>query len=76
VDPEPRSAPGARFRFAGDEHGVLLLERGAQEPLLGSMQRFITPHCDPTVNLYDCYWICRDGMAVETWPIAARGCSW
>lgn len=76
VDPEPLSLPGARFRFAGDEHGVLRLERGSQEPLLGSVQRFIAPHCDPTVNLYDCYWFCRDGEAIETWPIAARGCSW
>jgi len=55
---------------------VLVLGAGTQEPLLGSVQRFITPHCDPTVNLYDYYWVCRDGLATELWPITARGCSW
>lgn len=76
VAPEPLDLAAARFRFAGDEHGVLVLDQGQQEPVLGSVQRFITPHCDPTVNLYDYYWICQDGQAVEVWPIAARGCSW
>jgi D-serine deaminase-like pyridoxal phosphate-dependent protein len=76
VNPEPLTLPDSEYRFAGDEHGVLLLGAPTQEPLLGTVQRFITPHCDPTVNLYDWYWLCRDGMATELWPIAARGCSW
>ncbi len=76
VNPEPLGLSDSEFRFAGDEHGVLLLKAPTQEPLLGSVQRFIAPHCDPTVNLYDWYWICRDGMVAEMWPIAARGCSW
>lgn len=76
VNPEPLDLPGTQYRFAGDEHGVLLLRSPTQEPLLGTVQRFVTPHCDPTVNLYDWYWICRDGLATELWPIAARGCSW
>ncbi|MEQ8861373.1 MAG: DSD1 family PLP-dependent enzyme [Pseudomonadales bacterium] len=76
VNPEPIDLTETEFRFAGDEHGVLILKAPTQEPLLGSVQRFIAPHCDPTVNLYDWYWICREGMVTETWPIAARGCSW
>jgi D-serine deaminase-like pyridoxal phosphate-dependent protein len=76
VDPQPLTLADTQFRFAGDEHGVLLLGAPTQEPLLGSVQRFITPHCDPTVNLYDWYWVCRDGLVTEMWPIAARGCSW
>ncbi|MEQ8483558.1 MAG: DSD1 family PLP-dependent enzyme [Pseudomonadales bacterium] len=76
-NPRPLTVPGAtEYRFAGDEHGVLLLGSAAQEPLLGTVQQFVTPHCDPTVNLYDAYWLCRDGAAVARWPIAARGCSW
>ncbi|MBX3707507.1 MAG: DSD1 family PLP-dependent enzyme [Pseudomonadales bacterium] len=63
------------YRFAGDEHGVLL-PRGDTLPALGERVRFVVPHCDPTVNLYDWYWVCRDGMAREIWPITARGCSW
>ncbi len=76
VNPEPLTLADTEYRFAGDEHGVLIMRTPAQEPLLGSVQRFITPHCDPTVNLYDWYWVCRDGMVTELWPIAARGCSW
>ncbi len=76
VNPEPLDMPGGRFRFGGDEHGIVILPEGNQEPLLGSVQRFVTPHCDPTVNLYDHYWVHRDGQAHSMWPIAARGCSW
>jgi len=76
VAPEPLDLPGSRFRFAGDEHGALILPDGYQEPLVGSLQRFVTPHCDPTVNLHDAYWVIRDGMVTERWPISARGCSW
>jgi len=76
VNPEPLSLADSKFRFAGDEHGVLIPPKGYQEPLLGTVQHFIAPHCDPTVNLHDAYWVQRDGMVVERWPIAARGCSW
>jgi len=76
VNPAPLDLADTEFRFAGDEHGVLLLHTPSQEPLLGSVQRFVVPHCDPTVNLYDYYWVCRDGLVTELWPISARGCSW
>jgi len=64
------------YRFAGDEHGVLIRKGNAPLPVLGERVRFVTPHCDPTVNLYDAYWVCREGEVREIWPIAARGCSW
>jgi D-serine deaminase-like pyridoxal phosphate-dependent protein len=64
------------FRFAGDEHGVLLPRGTDALPAVGERMRFVVPHCDPTVNLYDWYWICRAGEVREIWPIAARGCSW
>jgi 3-hydroxy-D-aspartate aldolase len=76
VTPEPATSGAAAFRFAGDEHGVLLSGGGGHAPALGGVGRFVTPHCDPTVNLYDYYWISRGDMVGEAWPIAARGCSW
>jgi D-serine deaminase-like pyridoxal phosphate-dependent protein len=76
VAPEPMHLAGARYRFAGDEHGVVIPAAGSQEPLLGEVHQFITSHCDPTVNLYDHYWVHRDGLAHSIWPVAARGCSW
>jgi D-serine deaminase-like pyridoxal phosphate-dependent protein len=76
VNPEPVSLAGARFRFGGDEHGIVILADGTQAAALGEVQQFITPHCDPTVNLYDYYWVHRAGQAHSIWPISARGCSW
>ena len=65
------------FRFAGDEHGVLILPKGQQALQLGQVVRFVTPHCDPTVNLHDYYWVLEeDGLVHNRWPITARGCSW
>ncbi|MCZ6853952.1 MAG: DSD1 family PLP-dependent enzyme [Gammaproteobacteria bacterium] len=76
VNPEPMTIAGSKYRFGGDEHGIVILEKGTQEPVLGGIQQFITPHCDPTVNLHDGYWVCNDGLVHSFWPIAARGCSW
>ena len=76
VPPEPLDLAGSRYRFAGDEHGVLIFGAGSQQPTLGSVQRFITPHCDPTVNLHDAFWVHTDDKVHTRWPISARGCSW
>jgi D-serine deaminase-like pyridoxal phosphate-dependent protein len=76
VAPTALDMPGAKYRFAGDEHGMLSLAEGAQEPLLGRTIRFVTPHCDPTVNLYDYYWVHRGNAVHALWPVSARGCSW
>ena len=76
IPPTAIDLPDAKYRFAGDEHGMLILGQGAQEPLLGKRINFVTPHCDPTVNLYDYYWVHRDGYVHALWPVSARGCSW
>tara|TARA_B100000900_G_scaffold293881_1_gene252666 strand:+ start:572 stop:1744 length:1173 start_codon:yes stop_codon:yes gene_type:complete len=77
VNPVCDDLPGVEFRFAGDEHGVLLLGEGQQEVQLGQVLRFAAPHCDPTVNLHDYYWVLEDdGLVHSIWPISARGCSW
>jgi len=76
VNPEPLDLADSKFRFGGDEHGILIFAKGTQQPMLGSVQRFITPHCDPTVNLHDAYWVHRDDKVHARWPITARGCSW
>ncbi len=85
VNPVCDALPDIEFRFAGDEHGVLILPQaasdlGENEPVLvrlGEVLEFAVPHCDPTVNLHDQYWVREaDGMIHSAWPIAARGCSW
>ncbi len=78
-DTVPPAAPGlagARFYFGGDEHGILRVTGDNAPPQLGDRVRLITPHCDPTVNLYDNYVVMNHGVVEAIWPIAARGCSW
>jgi len=63
---------GAGYFFFGDEQGGILLPDGAHLPL-GSVLTAMTPHCDPTVNLYDFYHVVRGDRLVDIWPIEARG---
>ncbi|MEM9621804.1 MAG: DSD1 family PLP-dependent enzyme [Pseudomonadota bacterium] len=77
VAPVCDDLPGVKFRFAGDEHGVLIKPEGEQSLQLGQLVQVVTPHCDPTVNLHDYYWMQEeDGLVHSAWPISARGCSW
>jgi 3-hydroxy-D-aspartate aldolase len=68
--PEPFGLSGATYEFAGDEHGRLILD-GA-DVQLGDTLRFITPHCDPTVNLYDRFFCVRGDLVEDEWPIMER----
>ena len=64
---------GSRYQFFGDEHGKLILPDGAEKPPLGTRIECVTPHCDPTVNLYDFYHVVRGDTLIDIWPIDARG---
>jgi D-serine deaminase-like pyridoxal phosphate-dependent protein len=73
--PQLKSVTGVNFRWAGDEHGILELINPSQEIKLNDRLDFLTPHCDPTVNLYDQLYAVRGDRVEEIWPIPARGCS-
>ena len=60
----------ARYRFMGDEHGAIV---GSNLPRLGARVTLGTPHCDPTVNLYDAYHVVRGEDLTAIWPVTARG---
>jgi len=70
--PEPWDLPGARYDWAGDEFGFVFLDQAARRVKLGDRLRFIPPHCDPTVNLYDRIHVCRGDEVVEVWPVMNR----
>lgn len=61
-----------RYRFAGDEHGRVFLNRGTRTPKLGERLLLDVPHCDPTVNLYPELHVVDGGRVLETWAIDAR----
>ena len=64
---------GATYRFRGDEHGQVVFANGADRLPLGAAVECLTPHCDPTVNLYDCYHVVRGETMLDIWPVDARG---
>ncbi len=70
--PEPIGVTGVRYEFAGDEHGRLRLEDASQDVRLGDRLRFIVPHCDTTVNLYDRIYCARGETVEDEWSIMDR----
>lgn len=71
--PQLADRPGVVYGWGGDEHGMLRIADAPRPPQLGDRLRCVTPHCDPTVNLYDVYYPVRNGRVEELWPISARG---
>ena len=63
----------ATFMFEGDEHGDLKYDPAGAVLKLGEPVEFLTPHCDPTINLYNHYHCVRGDTLVAIWPIDARG---
>lgn len=66
-------APGdAAYSFFGDEYGLLRFD-AAQKLAIGAVISLFTPHCDPTINLYEAYHVVRGDTLIDIWPVAARG---
>jgi len=65
--------PGASYFFFGDEQGGVLYSPDEQMLTPGDVVTCAVPHCDPTVNLYDCYHVIRGDRLEAIWPIEARG---
>ena len=62
--PEAIGIAGARWEWAGDEHGFVF---GDSLPGLGEQIAFVVPHCDPTVNLHEKMYACRGDVVEEVW---------
>jgi D-serine deaminase-like pyridoxal phosphate-dependent protein len=73
--PKPRifsgTSPNFAYTFRGDEHGEIFTDGAPLQ--ISHVVEFLTPHCDPTVNLYDYYHCVRHNTLVDIWPIEARG---
>jgi D-serine deaminase-like pyridoxal phosphate-dependent protein len=68
---ETGAPEGARFFLMGDEHGAVLTLPDSLA--LGDRVSLRTPHCDPTVNLYDNYHVVRGQTLDAIWPVSGRG---
>jgi 3-hydroxy-D-aspartate aldolase len=63
-----------KYKLMGDEHGGIDYDPKSGTLKVGDLVEFLTPHCDPTINLYDRYHIVRGDTLVDIWPVDARGC--
>jgi 3-hydroxy-D-aspartate aldolase len=75
MPPQFKDVDGLNYYWGGDEHGIVALDNPSKTLQLGDKLELLTPHCDPTVNLHDYYYVVRDGYVQELWPISTRGCS-
>jgi len=64
---------GTTYSFFGDEHGCLTFPTSTDSLPLGSIVTFVTPHCDPTINLHDYLHVVRQDTIVDIWQIVGRG---
>ena len=64
----------ARYKLMGDEHGGIDYDPGSGALNVGDLVEFLTPHCDPTINLYDRYHVVRGDTLIDIWAVDARGC--
>jgi D-serine deaminase-like pyridoxal phosphate-dependent protein len=58
------------WHYFGDEHGKV---SGNNLPSVGAVIEMIVPHCDPTINLHDKFYVIEDDIVVAVWDIALRG---
>ena len=63
------------YDWFGDEYGRITSVDNLELPPLGTVLELVTSHCDPTVNLFDCFFLTRGEKVTGTWPIDLRGCS-
>jgi D-serine deaminase-like pyridoxal phosphate-dependent protein len=61
------------YDWFGDEYGKLSRAAGGNLPQLGTVLEFVTSHCDPTINQFDCFYITQGDKIIDTWPIDLRG---
>lgn len=73
--PQIISHPGLIYSWGGfgDEHGKITAINDAALPKNGEVIEMIVPHCDPTINLYDQFFIVEDDRVVDVWDIDLRG---
>ena len=66
---------GLEYNWFGDEYGRISDTGNSALPALCSVLELLTSHCDPTINLFDKFYLTRGTEVVGTWPIDLRGCS-
>jgi D-serine deaminase-like pyridoxal phosphate-dependent protein len=63
------------YDWFGDEYGKVICSDKVELPSIGTVLELVTSHCDPTINLFDRYYLTRGAEVIDVWPIDLRGCS-
>ena len=66
---------GMTYKWFGDEYGKVMCTGGAGVPPVGTVLELVTSHCDPTINLFDRFYLTKGNEVLGDWPIDLRGCS-
>ena len=66
---------GLIYDWYGDEYGKISHKEPDKLPAIGDVLELIVSHCDPTINLFDKYFITHGDQVVDIWNIDLRGCS-
>ncbi len=66
---------GMEYNWFGDEYGMISGPDHSEIPPIGTVLELITSHCDPTINLFDRFYLTRGTEVIGIWPIDLRGCS-
>ncbi|HEX9157964.1 MAG TPA: hypothetical protein VF827_08065, partial [Syntrophales bacterium] len=64
---------GLSYDWWGDEHGRIATPGNQRKLELGEVLELVVSHCDPTVNLFDAFYVTRKGIVTDVWPIDLRG---
>jgi D-serine deaminase-like pyridoxal phosphate-dependent protein len=64
---------GLTYEWWGDEHGRINVPGAIRKFEIGEVLELVVSHCDPTVNLFDDFYVTRKGIVVDIWPIDMRG---
>ncbi|MGQ9366208.1 D-TA family PLP-dependent enzyme [Azospirillum sp. ST 5-10] len=67
--------PDAVITRLNEEHGVVDLSACDRKPAIGERIRILPNHVCVVSNLHDAVVVSRAGTVVDTWPVAARGCT-
>jgi len=64
-----------KYDWFGDEYGKIIYTEKEKAPSLGTVIEVVTSHCDPTINLFNSFYITKGDEVIDIWPIELRGCS-
>ena len=73
--PKIISHPGLEYDWGGfgDEHCKIYATNHSKLPKNADVLELVVPHCDPTINLYDKFYIVDNDIVIDIWDIDLRG---